>query len=85
MTPDAILNLPLPGSCIRVVYAIDSFELFAIGVLIRSGRDHITMEQYSDQYGPVEPFRLTIQWSSIIRMTVNGPAAAHDSTRPRTA
>lgn len=84
MTPESIRNLPLPGSCIRVVYSIDGFELFAIGVLIRSGRDHVVIEQYSDQYGPVEPFRLTIQWSTIVRMTVNGPAASNDSGRPWT-
>jgi hypothetical protein len=83
--PDSIRDLPLPGSCVRVVYSIDGFELFAIGVLIRSSRDHIVMEQYSDQYGPVDPFRLTIQWATIIRMTVNGPALANDSGRPRTA
>jgi hypothetical protein len=85
MTSDAIRNLPLPGSCIRVVYAMDGFELFAIGMLIRSGPDHIAMEQYSDQYGPIEPFRLTIPWSGIVGMTVNGPAAVRDSARPWTA
>jgi len=74
MTPQSIVHLPLPGSCIRVVYSIDGFELFAIGVLISSGQDHITLQQYSDQYGPVEPFRLTLRWSAIIRLTVDGPA-----------
>jgi hypothetical protein len=50
--------------------------MFAIGVLIRSDRDQMTLTQYSDQYGPVEPFRLDIQWSDIVRLTANGPAAA---------
>jgi hypothetical protein len=77
MIPHSIRHLPLPGSCIRVVYSIDGFELFAIGVIISAGEDHIAMEQYSDQYGPVEPFRLTLQWSTIIRLTVNGPATTN--------
>ena len=82
MSDDSIRSWPLPGSCIRVVYCIDGLELFAIGVLIRSDRDQITVEQYSDQYGPVEPFRLAIQWSNIVRLTANGPAADNRSGRP---
>jgi hypothetical protein len=82
MTPDSVRNLPLSESCIRVVYSIDGLELFAIGVLLRSGSDHITIQQYSDQFGPVEPFRLIIQWSDVVRLTVDGPAAAHPARRP---
>jgi hypothetical protein len=75
MNDDSISPWPLPGSCIRVVYSINGLEMFAIGVLIRSDHNQMTVEQYSDQYGPVEPFRLAIQWSNIIRLTANGPAA----------
>ena len=76
MTPDSIGRPPLPGSCIRVVYSLNGLEMFAIGVLVGLTRDHVIMEQYSDQYGLVDPFRLTIPWSDIIRLTINGPAAA---------
>ena len=69
MTPHPICDSPLPGSCIRVVYRVGAFELFAIGILNRSAEDHLVMEQHSDQYGPVGPFRLTIPCSSIIRLS----------------
>ena len=71
---DLLRQWPLPGSCIRVVYGIEGLELFAIGVLVRTSLEGITMEQYSDQYGPVEPYLLTIEWSTIVRLTLNGPA-----------
>jgi hypothetical protein len=77
MTPDSINHPPLPGSCIRVVYSIDGLEMFAMGVLVHCARDHITMEQYADQYGPLHPFRLTVQWSNVIRLTLNTPAASN--------
>ena len=82
MTPDSMNRLPLPGSCIRVVYSNDGLEMFAIGVLVSSGNDHITLQQHADQYGPIEPFRLTILWPDIIRLTVNGPAAANRPPGP---
>jgi hypothetical protein len=40
------------------------------------------MQQYFDQYGSIDPFRLTIPWSSIVRLTMNGPAAATSRLRP---
>jgi hypothetical protein len=76
MTTGSIARLPLQGSCIRVVYSLEGMEMFAIGVLVSSSADSILMEQYSDQFGPVDPFRLTIQWSNVIRLTVDGPASA---------
>lgn len=69
MNPHSIQHLPLPGSCIRVVYSIDAFELFAIGILIGAAEDHLVIEQQADQYGSVEPFCLTIPRSSIIRLS----------------
>jgi hypothetical protein len=85
LTPDSLRQWPLPGSGIRVVYSVDGLELFAIGVLVHSGLDAIIMEQYSDQYGPVEPYLLTIEWSAIVRLTVNGPALRNTPRYPRTA
>ena len=78
MTKESSRHWPAPGSCIRVVYCLDRLELLAIGILIRADDDRIIMQQQADQCGPVEPFQLTIQWSSVIRLTINGPAAAPD-------
>jgi hypothetical protein len=75
MNRESISRLPLPGSRIRIVYSAEGLEMFAIGILIGSGDGHITIRQYADQYGPVEPYQLIVQWSAIIRLTVDGPAA----------
>jgi hypothetical protein len=83
MTLDAIRRLPRSGACIRVVYTLDGLELFAIGVLIHSDQDHLTMQQFFDQLGSVDPVQLIIPWSGIVRITMNGPAAgASRSSRP---
>jgi hypothetical protein len=71
MMPHWIPRSIPPGSCIRVVYSIEGLDLFAIGILIDNARDHITMQQYSDQYGPVEPFRLIIPRHAIIRLSAS--------------
>jgi hypothetical protein len=76
MTDEPSRPWPAPGSCIRVLYSLEGLELFAIGILIRAEDDRIIMQQHADQYGAVEPFPLTIQWSTVIRLTMNGPAAA---------
>jgi hypothetical protein len=81
MMSDSINPLFAPGSCIRVVYSADGLEMFAIGVILKSGKDHLTLEQYSDQYGPVAPFRLAVRWSAIIRLTVNGAVAENRARR----
>jgi hypothetical protein len=64
------------------VYSIDGLEMFAMGVGVHCANDHIMMDQYADQYGPVNPFRLTIPWSNVIRLTVNGPASPDSLTGP---
>jgi hypothetical protein len=79
MAPDCPYELPVPGSCIRIVYSIEGFELFAIGVLVQADWQAITLEQYSDQYGPIEPFRSTIPWSAITYMTVGGRTSRSES------
>ena len=76
MTKESSRPWPAPGNRIRVVYSIDRQELLAIGILIHADDDRITMQQQADQYGPVEPFQLTIQWSTVIRLTISGPAAS---------
>jgi len=72
MRPHSICHLPPPGSCVRVVYGLDGFELFAIGILIGVAEEQLLIEQQADQYGPVGPFRLAIPYSSIIRFSAGG-------------
>jgi hypothetical protein len=76
MTTGSFGTFPLQGSSIRVVYNLEGMEMFAIGVLVCSNADSVLIEQCSDQFGPIEPFRLTIQWSDVIRLTIDGPASA---------
>ena len=76
MTHESSRPWPAPGSRVRVAYSIDRLELLAVGVLIHADADRITMQQQADQYGSVEPFQLTIQWSTVLQITISGPAAA---------
>jgi hypothetical protein len=74
MNEEASRSWPAPGSAVRLLYVLDRLELLAIGILISADEDRIVMQQHADQCGPVEPFRLTISWFTVIRLTINGPA-----------
>jgi hypothetical protein len=76
MTEQPSRSWPAPGSAIRVVYSLDRLELLAVGILISADDDRVVMQQHADQHGPIEPFRLTVEWDTVVQLTINGPAAA---------
>jgi hypothetical protein len=73
MDKQSMMQLPLPGSSIRIIYSSHGLDMFSIGSVLCTDSERIVFLQNADQYGPLEPSQVSVPWPHVIRLAVVAP------------